>query len=89
MSKVFRSNGYPPFSIPYRQRQGTHAREDGDGEEGEEEDSRQKEPMVVVPYVAGLSEDIRRVCRKFGIRTVFPVEYNSAEPTNKSEGEVA
>ena len=27
--------------------------------------------MKFIPYVAGLSEDIRRVCRRFGIRTVF------------------
>ena len=26
---------------------------------------------MVIPYVRGLSEDIRRVCRQFGIRTVF------------------
>ena len=38
-------------------------------DEGEE--SEEKDPMVVVPYVSGLSEDIRRVCRRFGIRTVF------------------
>ena len=29
------------------------------------------EVRVVIPYVRGLSEDIRRVCRQFGIRTVF------------------
>ena len=28
-------------------------------------------PLVVIPYVAGMSEDIRRVCRKFNIRVVF------------------
>ena len=32
---------------------------------------RVNDPMVVVPYVAGLSEDIRRVCRRFDIRMVF------------------
>ena len=26
---------------------------------------------VYLPYVAGLGEDLKRVCRKFGIRTVF------------------
>ena len=26
---------------------------------------------MVIPYVAGMSEDIRRVCRKFNIRVVF------------------
>ena len=28
-------------------------------------------PLVVLPYVAGVSEDIRRVCSRFGIRAVF------------------
>ena len=28
-------------------------------------------PLVAIPYVSGLSEDIRRVCRRFGIRVVF------------------
>ena len=27
--------------------------------------------MVVIPYVVGMSEDIRRVCRKFNIRVVI------------------
>ena len=27
--------------------------------------------MVVIPYVAGMIEDIRHVCRKFNIRVVF------------------
>ena len=26
---------------------------------------------MVIPYVAGMSEDIRDVCRKFNIRVVF------------------
>ena len=26
---------------------------------------------MVIPYVARMSEDIRRVCRKFNIRVVF------------------
>ena len=26
---------------------------------------------MVIPYVAGMSEDIRHVCRKFNIRVVF------------------
>lgn len=32
---------------------------------------KEKGPLVVIPYVAGMSEDIRRVCRKFNIRVVF------------------
>ena len=35
------------------------------------EEEQEKGPLVVIPYVAGMSEDIRRVCRKFNIRVVF------------------
>ena len=35
------------------------------------EKEQEKGPLVVIPYVAGMSEDIRRVCRKFNIRVVF------------------
>jgi len=38
-------------------------------EEDQEEESRS--PVMMIPYVAGMSEDIRRVCRKFDIRVVF------------------
>ena len=34
---------------------------------GEEE----RGSLVVIPYVAGMSEDIRCVCREFSIRVVF------------------
>ena len=27
--------------------------------------------QIIIPYVKGLSEDIRRVCRKFDIKVVF------------------
>ena len=28
-------------------------------------------PLVVLPYTAGVSENIRWVCRKFGMKVVF------------------
>ena len=28
-------------------------------------------PLVVLPYMAGVSEDIRRVCRRFNMRVAF------------------
>ena len=31
----------------------------------------QRPPLVLLPYVSGVSEDIRRVCRGFGIRVIF------------------
>ena len=72
--KVFRNNGHPPSFIHSTCRE--HAcveciHEKRGCDEGE--DSEKKDPMVVVHnlYVAGFSEDIRRVCRRFGIMMVF------------------
>ena len=31
----------------------------------------QRPPLVMLPYVSGISEDIRQVCWKFGLRVVF------------------
>ena len=31
----------------------------------DEEQEKERRPLVVILYVAGMSEDIRRVCRKF------------------------
>ena len=60
---VFSSNGYPkPFisnSIVRRRMK------------DEERSDRKEDLKVFIPYVEGMSEDIRRVCRKFGITTVF------------------
>ena len=36
-------------------------------------------PLVVIPYVSGLSEDIRRICRRFGVRVVFKSAWNEFE----------
>ena len=45
--------------------------ETADTSSRDEEQEKEKEPLVVIPYVAGMSEDIRRVCRKLNIRVVF------------------
>ena len=37
----------------------------------DEEQEKEKEPLVVISHMAGMSEDIRRVCGKFNIRVVF------------------
>ena len=57
-------NGYPAVSAPPMQ-------ETADTSSRDEEQEKEKEPLVVIPYVAGMSEDIRRVCRKLNIRVVF------------------
>ena len=45
--------------------------ETADTSSSDEEQEKEKEPLVVIPYVAGMSEDIRHVCRKLNIRVVF------------------
>ena len=42
-----------------------------DANSRDEEQEEERGPLVVIPYVAGMSEDIRRACRKFNIRVVF------------------
>ena len=69
LARVLKQNGYPAnficnASTPPMQ-------ETADTSSRDEEQEREKEPLVVIPYVAGMSEDIRRVCRKFNIRVVF------------------
>ena len=59
--KAFMWNGYPRSFI----RSAASPREHN----GEREEERP--PTVHLPYVAGVSERIRRVCRDFDIRVVF------------------
>ena len=66
-ARVLKQNGYPANFI--RNASALSSQETADSpDEGQEEE---KGPVVVIPYVAGMSEDIRRVCRKFNIRVVF------------------
>ena len=61
--KTFIGNGYPR---PFVQSASKHRtpREPDDNE-------TDRPPMAYLPYVAGVSEGIRKVCRDFNIRTVF------------------
>ena len=45
--------------------------ETADTSSHDEEQEEEREPLVVIQFVAGMSENIRRVCRKFNIRIVF------------------
>ena len=60
LKEVFGWNGYPKSFIS-----------NSTNRDSTQDQSSADEVRVVIPYVRGLSEDIRRVCRQFGIRTVF------------------
>ena len=67
LASVLKRNGYPANFI--RNASTPPTQETADVSSPEEE--QEKGPLVVIPYVAGMSENIRRVCRKFNIRVVF------------------
>ena len=67
LARVLKQNGYPANFI--RNASTPPTQETADVSSPEEE--QEKGPLVMIPYVAGMSEDIRRVCRKFNIRVVF------------------
>ena len=67
LARVLKQNGYPANFICNASAPPTQETADVSSPEEEQE----KGPLVVIPYVAGMSEDIRRVCRKFNIRVVF------------------
>ena len=64
LMKAFMGNGYPRSFI--RSASVPRPPREHDGETEEE-----RPPTVHLPYVAGVSERIRRVCRDFNIRAVF------------------
>ena len=64
--KTFIGNGYPRAFVRSASKQRT-PRESDDNDDNETE----RPPMAYLPYVAGVSERIRKVCRYFNIRTVF------------------
>ena len=67
LARVLKQNGYPANFI--RNASAPPTQETADVSSPEEE--QEKGPLVVIPYVAGMSEDIRCACRKFNIRVVF------------------
>ena len=66
LSKVLRRNGYPGGFIRFAARP-PWREEDAQGSLPEEGNP----PLVMLPYTAGVSEDIRRVCRKYGMKVIF------------------
>ena len=66
LARILKENGYPANFI--RNASAPPTQETADTNRWDEEQEEERGPLVVIPYVAGMSEDIRHVCRKFNIR---------------------
>ena len=67
LARVLKQNGYPSKFI----RNASVTQEAADTSSCDEEQEEERGPLMVIPYVAKMSEDIRRICREFNIRVVF------------------
>ena len=63
---MLRSNGYPGAFIRSAARP---PQREEDPQDLPSEGS--SSPLVILPYIAGVSEDIRRVCRKYDMKVIF------------------
>ena len=68
MAIVLLCNGYPSVFIHAPSTPPTRPAEDAQREQPE---GRDRSPLVVLPYMFGVSEDIRRVCGRYILRVVF------------------
>ena len=70
ITTVLKQNGYPDaFICSSTWPQPTR---DADDREVEQEgNDMQRPPVVLLPYVSGVSEDMRRVCKGFGLRVIL------------------
>jgi hypothetical protein len=66
LMKTFIGNGYPRAFI-----RSAAARREPREPSNEDDNETEKPPVAFLPYVAGVSERIRKVCQDFGIRAVF------------------
>ena len=69
LARVLKQNAYPANFI--RNASAPPAQETADTSSRGEEQEEKRGPQMVIPCVAGISEDVRRICRKFNIRVVF------------------
>ena len=60
---MFSLNGYPDTFVS----RSTVSRK----KNNDNSDSKDERIRVVIPYVEGLSEDVRRVCRDYAVQVVF------------------
>ena len=68
LTEVLRQNGYPSNFI---RSSAIPSRRDVETTEAPLLEEGRRPPLVMLPYTEGVSEDIRRVCRKFGMKIVF------------------
>ena len=78
LQKVLSWNGYPKSFI-------SSSTEHHDSTNKNQE-SQTDEIKVFIPYVQGMSEDIRRVCRQHGIKTIFKSALKYQLPIDKHSG---
>ena len=69
LARVLKQNAYPANFI--RNASAPPAQETADTSSRDEEQEEERGSLVVTPCVVGISEDVRRICRKFNIRVVF------------------
>ena len=69
LQRVLKQNCYPANFI--RNASAPPTQETADTSRRDEEQEKGRGPLVVIPCVGGMSEDIRCVCRKFNIRVIF------------------
>ena len=49
-------------------------------EEPGHQEEEEKQPLAVIPYISGVSEQIRKACEKYNLKVIF-----KSEPTLRSE----
>ena len=68
LTEVLKQNGYPSSFI---RSSSVPSRRNVEVTEAPLLEGGRRPPLVMLPYTEGVSEDIRRVCRKFGLKVVF------------------
>ena len=69
LARVLKQNAFPANFL--RNASATPTQETADTSSRDKEQEDERGPLVVIPCVAGMREDIRRICRRFNIRVVF------------------
>ena len=68
LTRVLRQNRYPSAFIRSSSKP---PRRDMEAIETPQLEEEHRPPLVMLPYTDGVSEDVRRVCRKFGMKAVL------------------